>query len=217
MTETPGPGDITPDKLIGVLTTERLEPGKNFYEQPPFENILENVSGKTSVNVEELRRLLHILTSNTSFKEFKTSQELTQAMRIGFVGARSEVLAEKERANRTAYDEGVKEMGEQLLEYPYWMEYIKLNRSEFYLPDGSPRPEGQRSTFISSITALSYGKWAEDRMARDYRFNLRDLEEVLPQGFETQPNLPSAPKSSQVRKAYRVIKATELTKYHRYR
>lgn len=206
-------GEAKEPQFIELEAPEFLEPGQNFYDQPPFSTILQDASLKTGVKVEALRRMLSrlgkMLKSYDPVKkgEVFNSQNLVRLMQGSGAG---ELVASGVGVKSEVQRQVFHRIGSKLGHYPYWYEYINTQWSDgFCLPDGSPNTKNPRS-----VTVKSYAAWADRKLKAEHHLITKGIEEVFPQDFAGQtPLVPTLPgKSSAGGQKWRILKASNLVK-----
>lgn len=202
----------TPNNYIEMEAPEQLQPGQNFYAQPPFEDLFRVTGG--SLDAEKLGRCLTYLICRTT--PLLYTRKLSErhhsisvnpwwlkdtyryyVKRYGFDSSQFE-----------SYREVTLKIGEQLLDdYPYSWQYIRsrLNAQDVYLSDGTLNPR-----YKSTIDTPTYAKWVTEKLRREKNQVLKGIEEVFPQDFgQTEQIVPNMGESRQTRK-WRILKASNL-------
>ncbi len=179
-------------KFIEMEGPVELAPDQNFYDQPPFNKILEEVAASTKLPPEDLRTALTIAArfaydqptpgltqrkvSNGSIIPSSISGEEVVPGKRGLTLGQAFVNA-KLSFNRCSH--ALQSMVDSLHEYSEWGAYInaELSDRDYYNRDGKRRPVTQ------VILTPSYGKWAENRRGIVSDEQLKERQKLI--GLET--------------------------------
>ncbi|OGE28342.1 hypothetical protein A2867_05020 [Candidatus Daviesbacteria bacterium RIFCSPHIGHO2_01_FULL_40_11] len=162
---------------------EKLLPGQNFYDQPPF-GVLEEVACKAGLESGNLR-VLFTASARLAGGFLIERQSVNPKYDKNFFVS---IYREKLKTRRLdpekvgAYHAAIREVNYQLSEFPDIGEYVRINLDKgLYLLDGSWNP---RVSLGGLPITPSYAKWVTERIARQSRMRqvgvLKGIEEIFP-------------------------------------
>lgn len=179
MEETPQPN------IIKLEAPEYLEPEQNFYQQPPFNEILEDAALQTGIQIEALRRALTSTSRHDIIPYFSapsiSSQDLSREMQAEHNPSLRRILdnimREARGPKRDKYKQALKIIGKGLEEHLDWNEYIVTQSKDAYNNDGS-RKLG--SSPFSRIYPQTYARWVKNRINRAQLAQLQGIQDSSP-------------------------------------
>ncbi len=224
---------------VDIESPTHLSQGQNFFDQPPFAQILQQISEDTELEVEKLRRLLGgicsdgfissqagIDRSDLDARAIDLRRQMSDPQHNSiegyYISSVSMFYLVKDRLKAR---ESVKQLGQALDAYPYWYHYINEQIKPNYLLDGT-----YRTHEISSSVSLdldppppTYAGWLVEEAAwkkRSLLWKKRDLllgiEEVFPQDFAGKSlAFPEMPHSKPATHIWRIRKIAETVREKR--
>ncbi len=157
-----------PQQYLEMEAPEFLEEGENFFNYPPFSQVIDAVSAQTAFDVEDLGRLINYLASRVEGLEAGSIERAVEFVRRGKEGKYP-----KNDARR-----GIGSLTQALSPFPDWNEYVKISQSS-----GQYKADGTYSLKRKSFTPQpSYPAWLAERKRVDRTIAMRDvIVEVFPQ------------------------------------
>lgn len=208
-----------------VEASETLEPGQNFYDQPPFKAVIGAVSSKYHLPAERLREIISSLAQlgvpwgvgkSTKATDLNSQQLAKKVQNPYDLDVRDVLKQHKVVRGDIPYFEALHEIFDKLSEYPYWHNYAVEQKSQpFYRADGTYL-EAPKLSKIPNFPE-TYAKYASVKIKRSHNAVLLGIEEVFPQDFKrVSPSLdePTTEGKSQTRR-WAILKTSELIKSRR--
>ena len=207
-------------QTLDIEAPPTLRAGQNFFDQPPYYNVIESISAATSLEKDKLRKLLYssstIGSQSSNSNSTMTSQDLSKLLQIppGYnETVRRVIKNHMEKGSRNKIIGAVAEIGRQLEKYPFWHEYIITQLTHYdYRHDGSPVSTREKP---ESNFPETYAKWASEKSQKEARLMLTGIKDIFPQDFATEtpskgPNMPRGERPSTTR--LRILTASELAR-----
>lgn len=217
------PKDASQAQYIELESPESLARGQDFYDQPPFNDVLQVVSNSSNLPEEVIGYILTRLAKQYRDRSFnagspiKDSQELSRKMReydihVDDIQAiRGSIRRLRSmRAKLPLKDalQAIQQLGIQLEQFPLWAEYVDANlASGIYRSDGTFYQNCLAKSF-----AESYASWITHRLQREGILVTYGIHEIFPQDFaaEIPTDVPVDRGSSRENRRWRILKASEL-------
>ncbi|MAG60082.1 hypothetical protein CMO96_04820 [Candidatus Woesebacteria bacterium] len=191
------------NREIVLESPENLEPGQNFFDQPPFELAVKKATEQTGIDAIKLKGFLWYFA--TQFGE--SPQPRPPATFRLLKSLPSNVTI----PDREKYGTATEIMIAALDPYPHWAEYAVTQFDHGnYKSSGEPsRAQQKRKKLVLPET---YAKWVTHKTRAEHRAVLLGIEDVFPGQLGREPELvPQTGKNRQARR-WRILKASELTK-----
>lgn len=190
---------------IELEASEQLQPGQNFYDQPPFDGVLLQFTEGTNIDISHVRNLLTRLAKGHFF-----GTDTKRAVIDRFYGEwknlrQSKLGKEIPNDQMYTYSKALTSIVAGLSEYPYVGEYIYAA-----FQPGQYRIDGSWVQLKSHWpTPTSYAKWASEKLEREKRLVSYGIEEVFPKDFGQEESVVPTGGNPQARR-WRILKASEL-------
>lgn len=199
-------------EILYIEAPDKLPPYQNFYEQPPFQEVIANLASEGTFSIPELRRILTYVGRASKSTEDALQHTITETQ--GLAKAIRDVVLKQKFDDPTKKSEyyGIitdilNRLGKSLSDYPYWAEYIdtELQRALY-------DAEGNFITKNIKYLPFTYGKKTSDRLLLDGRLKLGGLDEMLPhmQGYNPNLNLIERTDKPVGNRRWAILKASNL-------
>ncbi len=186
-----------------------LAEGQNFYEQQPFDQILQDVSRQHGVDIAKLRRFLTQMAKQVnsySLLPQRHDEIILDVLYIENVRKHLEMLGLPREEGQLA----TRDLNGKLLVFPYWDQYIATQLSSAtHNSDGIYNLKGNRY-----VPVETYAKYASDKLRREKQLRVLGIDEVFPQDFSQESPLGASVPSGSLgtNRKWRILKASELVK-----
>lgn len=198
------------NQFFELEAPEHLNPDQNLFDQPPFNATVSSLEERLHIDTDKARGYLGGIVDYTR-PEFQGA--VTVTLTHGF---RSKSKAEQVEliTNLTNYlarfNPGEIELArksvlvsfQNLLDYPYWGEYIGTHTAPHAEYDLKGTPIFRKKEKYR-LPIDSYAKWSNEKLKREKKLSMKGIDEVFP----SEINVGAA--SSQ-NKRWRILRASEF-------
>lgn len=184
-----------PVKSIVIEAPEFIPDQSNFYDQAPFDNVVNVTSKNTGLQVDLLREVLfqsvqatkHPLESNISVSQnhrgdSRVYLDIRQLSAEQLVDV-SKIVYRKMHTSGNLPFVVVQSMLTVLNKYPYWMSYVD-SQSRAYHNVFSGNPNRGNDSVLRQVP--SYGAWATEKLSREGLLKTKGIENVFPQDLKEE-------------------------------
>lgn len=195
---------------------------RNFYDQSPFEPLFSDLAQTTGADLIILKRVVTRIARKYAVSVVPSQEgqlETRLAYLSTYMSAEPSIIYDIRsvlRNNKSLfslsgnYTEALKQIGNDLSEFPFWLTYIKVNLSLGDLGnDGSKKG---LPAILKSFLPPSYASWVTKRLASVENAWLLGLEEVVPARFPEDLIQPSDVRTDRTRghQRWAILKASEI-------
>lgn len=208
-------------KFIEIEAPEYLEEGQNFYDQPPFNQVLGKVSTQSPLELAKLRTILTsaarkipLLFEEVPKTPVEESANWEKSIRHNHSlkrGLRNHLreLGLKSQEEIEQYFDALIHLAIDLRDYPFWHDYIS-NQSQDYLLDGTPFPSKRGFGVKVKVFPKSYASWVAQKAAAAEMAVLKGIDEIFPQDIGGEIVAIPQRGERQETKRWRILKAAEF-------
>lgn len=210
-----GPGEPQTQQFIDLDAPSELEEGQNFFDQPPFNILSEEVATRFPVQAETLRRTI----PRTARESWRLAQpqgnpwdyeSIARTIRVREFIEGLQYSTKMRDIDFEVFREALLTFYGQLNEFPYWAEYVRFKRDPgIYKTDGTYAPRNPNMVYVP---APSYARFASERLEREPNLRLGGIELIFPDTQQEQIRAVNAPALGKGRewRYWRLMKASEL-------
>lgn len=204
-----------------IQGTIRLQPEKNFFDQPPFETTITEASEASGVSQPDLRFLFRRLLHHHQVEGDSKMTELLTSPKLNDLNSFFTRVEDKERYPRPTTRDAMRYILETLQDFPdidvYTASYLKLR--EIYKNDGTYNPP-RKAKLTEIVLPQSYMSWWEERRTRYARTKIGYImiaaAETFPQDLTGQRIHEVIPQGTgSVTRKWRIRKASETVRERR--
>ncbi len=213
------------EETLTLESKDSLDQGEGFYEQPPFNKLVEEARDSFGI---EGGVFAHLLTNfskdlqapnrQSVYEKYNSMPTLLRAKRqvSEFFKSRSPGDIRKvygEDVDKETLFNAATEVASKLGEFPYWSEYISYKFDiNYYDKKGEFKTEQMSKSPYENNPTPTYAKWVSDKLAREKRIVTAGIEEVFPQDFSDQSNMRAdiGPAQAKRIRRYKILKASGL-------
>ncbi len=150
----------------------RLELGQNFYDQEPFQSVIEKASEAMNVDSDKVRKAITYM-AMAHFRQDKNSQYPLEKL-VWFAFSYQKSGLRRSDANVSS----MLKVLDALSEIPFWAEYIEyVTRGQKFYNNGSPNKNFNRVKDYKP--PLIYPEWRNEKLKREEKLRFGGVGQIF--------------------------------------
>ncbi|SRR6266568_4066242 len=205
--------DANPQLPLILDARPTLDSGQNFYDQPPFAAVIQVNEYAYGIGVDALRRALTNI-ARSQWARVPVSELASWSLALMHGSANLGTILRKKCGvsiqQRKTFNYAIGNILHAIVEYPYWMDYIRTHCTDDYFTLAGDQPGRAKADLPEEFS--SYAVYAAERLRSEHSTILYGLADIFPQQLQDKSMRERIRESGEkwVARRYILLKASNL-------